>query len=127
MGRAYQWNGFVGIDAIAKAAGLKPNTLRTRMQRYKLTLEEAINYQPKSSINTEFQYKGLVGIKAIADAFGINMCTLRYRVMTTGMSIEEAIKASAIDPETKHQRTEMELEAKEHDLWALALGRGQIQ
>lgn len=125
MATAYQWNGFVGLDAISQEVGISRSTISKRMSKG-MSLEEAVSFKPIDRRNLDITYDGLVGIRAISKAFGIHEATLGERITRRGMSVEQALAASGITCRVE-ENAEGKRESRNRALWALALGRGQIQ
>lgn len=69
---------------LIRESGISARTIRSRMKRLGLSLEDAIAFRP------EHQYKYGVSINAVAKKHGIPSGTLHTRIKA-GMSLEDAI------------------------------------
>ncbi|WP_431786848.1 hypothetical protein [Vibrio harveyi] len=123
--RVFEYQGARGIPAIAEKVGIPKTTLKHRIHKLGMTLEEAIAVKGEKKVPAKHEYQGIRGLRAIAEAFGMSQKALENRVITKKMSIEEAISKPV-----KRHNGECFVEQrniaadKERYLWNLALGIG---
>jgi len=83
---------FISLASVAKDAGVKPNTLYTRMRNGE-TLEEALDNKNRNPPKHMFELNGeIYGVKQLSRMYNISYQTILYRINTRGMSIKQAIK-----------------------------------
>ncbi|HIF6018602.1 TPA: hypothetical protein ACX3GV_000090 [Vibrio parahaemolyticus] len=117
----YVYQGVKGLPAISKHTGIHISTLRNRVNRENLTINQAVELGcPKYGVRTKHEYHGICGLKNIAVAHQFPYGTLMTRVIQMGMPIKEALEKPI-----RQQRSSKNMPVLKIDpLWALALGIG---
>lgn len=120
--RQFEYKGYKGLPNIAKALGVSPNTLKSRIARGD-ELEHAIEkiLAKKTLQKVAYEYKGIKGIPNIAQAFDVNEGTIYYR-MSKGMTIEQALGPKALNNPMRSVQKGWSGKPDLHPLWQLALG-----
>ncbi|AKB05609.1 hypothetical protein [Vibrio cholerae] len=85
----YEYQGVKGLKAISELTGIPESTLSQRINKWGMTIKEAVSHQVMKKIR--YEYQGAKGLKAISELTGIPVPTLSQRINKCGMTIEEAV------------------------------------
>ncbi|MEK2035261.1 hypothetical protein WOC03_22410 [Vibrio parahaemolyticus] len=120
MGKSiHVYQGIKGLREISKHTGVPLGALKKRVNRERLTIEQAVELgKLKSGGQAKYEYQGICGLKNIAEAYQFSYGTLKARVVQMGMPIQEVPEMPVKGRSTLSEGPFLKIDP----LWAPALG-----